>query len=90
VKDEPLYYLKGRPDALPEENYAVEMHFLTSGQNQLTRADWDKISQGMVAMPLSAFDDFNAEIAKLCSEVTCNYEVQQKIDTLVFKLHNIR
>lgn len=81
ISDEPLYYLKG-------PSGAVEMHFLTSGQTQLTKTEWDAISEGMVAMPLSAFEDFNTEIGKLCSQVPCNYELTQKIDQLLTRLRS--
>ena len=81
INDEDLYYLKG-------SSGAVEMHFLTSGQTDLTLDQWNAIEEGMVAMPLSAFSDFNKEIGELCSQVTCSYEVTQKFSALVARLRD--
>lgn len=74
IKDEPLYYLKEASVA----QWAVAMHFLTSGSVQITKDQWDAMSEGMACMPLPSFDDFNAEISKLCSQVPCNYSTQIK------------
>ena len=82
VHDEDLYYLKG-------PSGAVEMHFLTSGETDLTVAEWDSISEGMVAMSLAAFDDFNTEIGKLCSQITCDYDLLQAMNRLSSQLHSM-
>lgn len=88
ISDEPLYFIKGRCDVqATASDFAVEMYFLTSGQTELTLNDWNAISEGMVAMPLAAWDAFNIEIGKLCSQVTCNYETQQKLASLVARFH---
>ncbi len=87
IHDEALYYIKGNPDTHPEDNYAVQMYFLSTGENQISKFEWDMISQGMVALSAQAFDDFNAEIAKLCSETPCNYEALQKIHALIKRIH---
>lgn len=82
INDEPLYFLK----QASTDQWAVQMHFLTSGQSQITQGQWNAMSQGMVAMPLSAFSDFNTEIGKLCSQIPCNYQIQQaqkNISTLI-------
>lgn len=80
VKDEPLYFIKGDP-RVPASfpKYAVQMHFFTPGQVQLTKEDYDPITQGQVCMPLSAFRDINTEIGKLCTQVPCNYPVVQQV-----------
>lgn len=76
INDETLYFLKG-------PSGAVQMNFLTPGQVDLTKAQWDAISEGMVAMPSSAFADFDKEIGKLCSEVPCDYATVQAFHSLV-------
>jgi hypothetical protein len=88
IKDEPLYYIKGNP-TVPASfpDYAVEMHFLSSGQTDMTKAQIDPIIQGMVCLPAESFDDFNTEIGKLCSQVTCDYETMAKLAELVERLH---
>lgn len=83
IKNEDLYYLKQASD----DEWAVKMHFLTSGQSQVTKAQWEAISQGMACMSLPAFDDFNAEIAKLCSQVPCDY--QQAIKDFFLRLAGV-
>lgn len=83
ISDENLYYLKGTSGA-------VEMHFLSSGSTDLTLDQWNAISEGMVAMPLSAFGDFNTEISKLCGEVVCDYQVLQTIAELYAKMVNAK
>ncbi len=88
IRDEPLYYIKGRPDAAPGDQYAVQMFFLSSGQTDLTKADFDAISQGLVAMPLQSFDDFNKEIAEACSEANCDYIILAKVKSFMSRLHN--
>lgn len=65
------------------------MHFLTAGETDLTGAEWDSISEGMVAMSLAAFDDFNAEISKLCSQVTCDYDLLQALNRLSARVHSM-
>ena len=83
IKDEPLYFLKG-------PSGAVEMHFLSSGQTDLTVDQWNAISMGMVAMPLDSWDDFNKEIAELCSQNDCTYELQQFLAVVGSKLSEMR
>lgn len=88
IKDEPLYFLKGNPNVPASfPDYAVEMHFLTQGQADMTKAQIDAISQGMVMMPLQSFDDFNVEVGKLCSQVKCNYETTSKLAEFIARLH---
>lgn len=82
INDEDLYYLKG-------QSGAVEMHFLTTGQTDLTLDQWNAIEEGMVAMPLSAFDDFNTEIGKLCSQVVCDYDTFQAWRNIYARLHKL-
>ena len=91
IKDETLYYIKGDP-AVPASfpNYAVEMHFLTSGQTDLTKAQIDAITQGMVMLSLNGFDDFNKEIADLCSQNTCSYETQAILTVMAEKIKEMR
>jgi hypothetical protein len=84
INDEALYYLK---EASPDQ-WAVEMHFLTSGQTQVTQAQWNAMSQGMVAMPLTEWDDINTEIGKLCSQVPCDYNTTQALSKLMTQLHS--
>jgi len=62
------------------------MHFLTSGQTDLTLSQWNAISEGMVCMGLSSFDDFNKEISDLCSQVTCDYNTVKAFAALYSKL----
>jgi hypothetical protein len=38
-------------------------------------------------MRLNAFDDFNTEIGKLCSQVTCDYATMQKLNDFFLRLH---
>ena len=74
VKDEPLTYVKGSlgdPSTYPE--FAVLMHFLSTGQADETEAEFAPTLQNSVCMPLASFEDFNTEIGKLCSQVTCDY-----------------
>lgn len=88
IADGPLYFIKGDPaveSSFPD--YAVEMHFLTSGQTQYDKASIDAITQGMVMMPLSFFDDFNKEISDLCGQVTCDMDTVAKFQSLVAHLH---
>lgn len=85
IKDEDLYYLKEASDS----EWAVHMHFLSTGSDQITKDAWDKMSQGMVSMPLAAFEDFNTEIGKLCSQVPCNYEVMKKLNNFFSRLRSV-
>lgn len=89
IKDEELYYIKGLPTSQPNDStYAVQMWFLSSGVNDLTKAQWDAISQGMVALSLQSWDNVNGYIAKLCSKpAICNYEAQKKLAALTQRLH---
>lgn len=80
IKDEALYYLKG-------PSGAVEMHFLTSGQTDLTLDQWNAISEGMVCMELSSWDDFNTEIGKLCSQIPCDYQTVEAFKKIIARLH---
>lgn len=66
------------------------MHFLSSGSTDLTLDQWNAISEGNVCMSLNAFGDFNAEISKLCGEVTCDYKTVQMIAELYAKMVNAK
>lgn len=90
IHDETLWTIKGNP-SLPSsfENYAVQVQFLTTGQIDITKNQWDAISQGKVCMNLSAFDDFNTEISKLCSQVVCDYETVQAFSNLYARLKSV-
>lgn len=70
VHDETFYYQKHTDDA----RWVTILHFLTSGKSNMSRADWERISQGSVCMSMGAAEDFNAEIGKLCSQVDCDYD----------------
>lgn len=82
VNDETLYYLKQSST----DQWAVQMYFLSSGQSQVTQDSWNKISQGMACMSLSAFEDFNTEIGKLCSQVPCDYKYTQALTALIARM----
>jgi len=89
IKDESVYYLKGTTQLPPSDDdptYATMMHFLTSGKTPVTRYQWNAISKGKACMDLSAFADFNVEIAKLCSQVPCSYKLQAILPRLVARL----
>lgn len=86
IHDEDLYFLK----QVDEPRWAAHMHFLTEGTEQVSRTQWDAISQGMVCMPSHAFEDFNAEIGKLCSQVKCDYETLQQFQRLVGRIHSLQ
>lgn len=85
IDDEDLYYLK---EASPTE-WAVHMHFLSTGQDQVAEDAWNAQSAGKVCMLLSAFDDFNTEIGKLCSQVPCDYQTVQNLKNLIAHLKEV-
>lgn len=82
IENEPIYFLKQASD----QEWATLMYFLTDGKSPVSREEWDKVSQGMVCMPLKSFADFNKEIGKLCSEVPCDYDTQVHWENLIKKL----
>jgi hypothetical protein len=91
IKDETLTYIKGDPNnPATFSNYAVQMHFLSQGQVDLTKSQVDAISQGSVLMPEQAFEDFNTEIAKACSQLKCNYELTEMWSSVVAKIRIAR
>jgi len=80
-------------DATTFNQYAVEDNFLTTGETDMTKVQYDAVisaastSGGTVSMAASFFADFNTEIAKLCSNTECDFETTQKVDRIktVFK-----
>lgn len=83
IHDEPLYGDMG-PDG------AVEVHFLSSGQTVIPKAQWDSLRFGMVCMPQSSFSDFKKEIEELCSNTSCSYEVKQAMKVVFNKIEFLR
>jgi hypothetical protein len=87
IQDETLTYIKGDPaNPATYANYAVQMHFLSSGQIDMTKDQIDALMQGSVLMPMQAFEDFNTEIGKLCSQVPCDYNLTNLLSTLVQRM----
>lgn len=92
ISDETIYVVKGNPlDSITFPTYAVQFQFLTSGQTDLTKDNWDALfssptSGPRVAMSLNAWDDFNTEFGKLCTQVPCNYATTQQLAQLFAKL----
>lgn len=85
IKDEDLYYLK----EASTDQWAVEMHFLSDGQAQVSQTDWNVKSQGMVCMPLTEWSDINTEFGKLCTQITCDYEFQQAMALISERLEEV-
>ena len=80
VDDHTLYYVK----EASTDQWAVEMHFLTSATAQVKQSDWDSMlaamaskGNGMVCMSLDDWDDINKMTSAFCSSphINCNYEV---------------
>ena len=88
VNDETIYFIKGSAtDASTYPKYAVQLHFLSSGSVDLTKDQLDALTKdGMVLMSAAAFEDFNAEIGKFCSQVTCDYQALQAWNDLYARL----
>lgn len=84
VNDHILYYQKQASDA----DWAVEMHFLTDGSKDLSKADWDAISEGQVCMPLSDWTDVNKTISAFCSAqgINCDYQIKQALNAFFSRL----
>ena len=73
INDHSLYYLK----EASQDKWAVNMHFLTSEEHNITHAEWDTISEGMVAMSLADWADINTTVSHVCSSpgIDCSYKV---------------
>lgn len=84
VNDHILYYQKQASDT----DWAVEMHFLTDGTRDLSKSDWQAISEGQVCMPLSDWTDINKTISAFCSAqgITCDYQVKQALNAFFLRL----
>ncbi len=86
ISDSPLYLVKGDPNiSATFGTYAVEMHFLTAGKTDLNKEQFDKVTSGLVAMPLDNWTKFDTEIAKLCSQTPCNFATL----ALLAKVHEV-
>lgn len=75
IHDEIVYGLKGPGFG------AVAVHTLTTDQANLTQAQWDGISNGMLCESAQAFGDWKSDIEKLCSYHSgeCVEQVQAKL-----------
>jgi hypothetical protein len=73
VDDHTLYYQK----QASADDWATEIHFLTQGTQDLTQAQWNAISEGMVCMGLGDWTDINKMISNFCSlkGVKCNFKL---------------
>lgn len=70
MKDETLFALKGPGLG------AFEAHFLSSATADLTQAQWDAISPGMICLDAVAFGDLKKEIEELCSVAVGPFQSQ--------------
>lgn len=75
INDHTLYYQKQASD----QDWAVRLHFLTQGTEDLTKAQWEALSEGQVCMPLSDWSDINKMVSNFCSSphIDCSYELPQ-------------
>lgn len=46
-------------------------HFFSTESQDISKAAWDSIREGMTCMSPEAIGDIKGEIEKLCSKVTC-------------------
>lgn len=77
---------------IPGQQGAACDNFLTSNPQTLSEDTWQALqmsweTQGMIVecTTSQAVADFEAEIEKLCSEVSCSYSTQQRLKALFAK-----
>lgn len=69
---------------------ASEVHFLSPGQETISKSQWDTLRFGMVCMSQPSFSDFKQEIEELCSRTSCGYDVQQAVKMIFAKIESLR
>ena len=93
LKDHTIYALKGPGFG------AVKDHTLTTGQSDLTQAEWDAQvttimmhKKAVFCMSSDTFADYKSAIEKLCSfhPEDCTYQTKQTTAAIVQKLNTMQ
>lgn len=85
IDDLNLYYLKEATDT----QWALEEHFLSTGEAQISHADWDAMSQDKVCTELASWANINKAIGQLCSQVPCDYETVKLVNDFTTRMETV-
>lgn len=83
IQEESFYTDKG-PDG------AVITHFFDPSYQDISKAAWDSMREGMVCMSASAIGDLKAEIEQLCSRTACDEKTVQTFREAFARVHDVQ
>ncbi len=70
IKEEDFYTDKG-------QNGAVLTHFFSTDIQDISKAAWDSMREGMTCLSAQGISDIKGEIEQLCTKTPCSEEVQK-------------